>query len=124
MNVSTGNLYAGLPAAPGPAEVFEPLWRTPGLTVERIISHGHTTPPGEWYDQSAAEWVVVLAGAARLCIEGRADLLPLAPGGWVFLPAGLRHRVEWTDPDRDTIWLAVHGPSVRPPHLPGPTAPL
>lgn len=109
MSLSTGNLFAGLPTAPGPAEEFDPLWRAPGLTVERIVSRGHATPPGEWYDQDADEWVVLLSGAARLRIEGQAEPLEMQPGHWVLLPARLRHRVEWTDPERDTVWLAVHG---------------
>ncbi len=107
MTQPTGNLFATLPP-PGPAEEFRMLWEKPGLRVERIVSRGHTTPPGEWYDQGADEWVVLLAGAARLLVEGRPGPLELCPGDWVLLPARLRHRVEWTDPDRDTVWLAVH----------------
>jgi cupin 2 domain-containing protein len=30
----------------------------------------------------------------------------LAPGDWLVIPAGCRHRVAATGPD--TIWLAVH----------------
>ncbi len=26
----------------------------------------------------------------------------------MLIPAGVRHRVAWTDPERPTIWLAVH----------------
>ena len=33
------------------------------------------------------------------------------PGDWVILPAHCRHRVAWTDPVRETLWLAVHLPS-------------
>jgi cupin 2 domain-containing protein len=104
---ASGNLFAGLPA-PGPAEEFRPLWERPGLRVERIVSRGHATPPGEWYDQPHDEWVALLAGAARLRVEGEPAPRELRPGDWVLLPARVRHRVEWTDPDRDTIWLAVH----------------
>jgi cupin 2 domain-containing protein len=107
MTLSTGNLFAALPAS-GPVEEFRPLWEKPGVRVERIVSHGHATPPDEWYDQAADEWVVLLAGAARLVVEGHSDALELRPGDWVLLPAHLRHRVAWTDPERDTIWLAVH----------------
>jgi cupin 2 domain-containing protein len=78
------------------------------VRVERITSRGHATPPGEWYDQPQDEWVALLAGAARLLVEGEPAARELRPGDWVLLPARLRHRVEWTDPDRDTVWLAVH----------------
>lgn len=112
MTVAAGNLFAALPP-PGPAEAVVALWERPGLRVERIVSRGHATPPGGWYDQPADEWVVLLAGAARLEIEGRADALELRPGDWVLLPAHVRHRVAGTDPDRDTVWLAVHAGDVR-----------
>ena len=52
--------------------------------------------------------MVVLAGEAALRIEGEAAPRTLRPGDWLELPAGLRHRVEWTATDRPTVWLAVH----------------
>lgn len=102
----TANLLEGLPA-PGPEEVFETLVRRPGARLERIVSHGQTTPPGKWYDQEEDEWVMVLAGGARLLIEGEGEA-SLGPGDAVFLPAHCRHRVAWTDPARPTVWLALH----------------
>ncbi len=104
----TGNLFAGLSSRPLSQEVIEVLWQTGPLRLERIISHGQATPPGEWYDQATDEWVVLLTGAARLCIEGCPSLLDMRPGDHVLLPAHLRHRVEWTDPNADTVWLALH----------------
>lgn len=44
-----------------------------GVRVERIVSQGHVTPPGQWYDQDWDEWVSLLSGAARLRVEGEAD---------------------------------------------------
>lgn len=37
---------------------------------------------------------------------GRGDRL--VPGDPLFIPAGTTHRVTFTDPDRPTIWLAIH----------------
>ncbi|MCZ7651969.1 MAG: cupin domain-containing protein [Thermoanaerobaculia bacterium] len=102
-----GSLFWGLPA-PGPEESFESLLAAPGFRVERIVSHGHASPEGFWYDQGWAEWVVVLSGEALLEVEGEAEPLPLAPGDWVLLPARRRHRVAWTTPDGPTVWLAIH----------------
>ncbi|MBJ7252961.1 MAG: cupin, partial [Acetobacteraceae bacterium] len=34
----------------------------------------------------------------------------LKPGDWALLPALCRHRVAWTDPAVETLWLAVHLP--------------
>ena len=101
------NLFAGVPRAV-PGELIEVLVRTPGARLERIVSRGHRTPDGEWYDQEWDEWVVVLSGRGRLRIEGESELVELGPGDSLLLRAHLRHRVEWTDPGADTVWLALH----------------
>jgi cupin 2 domain-containing protein len=103
----SGNLFAGFPVSLR-AEQVDVLADTPGLRIERIISRGQVTPPGEWYDSDRDEWVAVLAGAARLRFEGEPAPRALAPGDWLRIPAHARHRVEWTDPDRATVWLAIH----------------
>ena len=103
----TRNLFEGIPREL-PEELVEELVRTPGARVERIVSRGHRTSEGEWYDQAWDEWVVVLSGRARLRIEGEPGDVPLGPGDSLLLPARVRHRVEWTDPATDTVWLAVH----------------
>ncbi|NLN12339.1 MAG: cupin domain-containing protein [Acidobacteria bacterium] len=105
--IARGSLFACLPPA-GEAEAFANLFTAPGLRIERIVSHGHASPDGFWYDQGWEEWVLVLAGSARLEIEGEPEPLPLAPGDWVALPARRRHRVAWTSPDEPTVWLAIH----------------
>ena len=100
------NLLANLPDASA-EEVFETLAEWPGIRLERIVSNGQITPEGEWYDQEQDEWVMVLAGAARLLIEDEGEIA-LGPGDTVFLPAHKRHRVTWTDTDQPTVWLALH----------------
>jgi cupin 2 domain-containing protein len=103
----TGNLWADV--APKAAdEQRTELRRAPGVSIERIVSHGHQSPPGSWYDQDLDEWVLLLSGAALLRFEDEAEPVRLEPGDYVLIPAHARHRVEWTDPDRATVWLAVH----------------
>jgi cupin 2 domain-containing protein len=102
-----GNLFAEIPPNL-PDEWFQTLWQTPHLKLERIVSRGHATPIGQWCDQDTDEWVVLLKGAARLRIEGRDATVELKPGDYIFLPAKLRHRVEWTSPEQETVWLAIH----------------
>lgn len=102
-----GNLLVGLPA-PGPDEVFEVLAEGDGVVIERIVSTGQTTAPGTWLSEDRDEWVVLLAGAARLLFQGEATARPLIPGDWLAIPAGTLHRVDWTSPGEPTIWLAVH----------------
>jgi cupin 2 domain-containing protein len=96
------------PATPSRDEVFETLLEGGKFRLERIISTGQTTPPGEWYDQDDGEWVALLSGEARLLFEGDTEPRRLQPGEWINIPPGRKHRVEWTHPDRQTVWLAVH----------------
>jgi cupin 2 domain-containing protein len=106
--IKTGNLRRDLPARQLPDEVVDLLLERPGLRIERIVSTGQTTPEGQWYDQEADEWVLVVAGAARLCIEGEPADRELNEGDWILLPAHRRHRVTWTRAEPPTVWLAVH----------------
>ena len=99
------SLLASLPP-PGGEEAFEPLASGSGLRIERIVSRGHRSPDGFWYDQADNEWVMVLEGSARLRFEGAREEIVLRRGDSLSIPAHARHRVEWTDDP--TIWLAVH----------------
>ena len=101
------NIFKKIPAAL-PDELFENILEHGSFKLERIVSRAHATPQGEWYDQEKNEWVMLLRGSAALRIEGSDHLTLLAPGDYIFLPAHLKHRVEWTAPDTETIWLALH----------------
>jgi cupin 2 domain-containing protein len=100
------NLLRDLPDA-RVAEITEALVARPGLRIERITSFGQASPAGFWYDQDESEWVLLVAGAARLRFEDEAEARQLGPGDWVEIDARRRHRVEWTDPVQPTVWLAV-----------------
>ncbi len=100
----TGGLLAGLPDT-GAGEVFETLLETAGGRVERIVSHGHASPLGFWYDQDDDEWVMVVAGSAELAFDD-GERIALSAGDWLTIPAHRRHRVESTS--LTTVWLAVH----------------
>ena len=88
-------------------EAVETLLDAPGMRIERIVSLGQASPPGFWYDQDEAEWVLLLAGAARLRFADEAEDRVLGPGDHLHIAAHRRHRVEWTDPSAPTIWVAV-----------------
>jgi cupin 2 domain-containing protein len=98
------NLYDGLPTDL-PQELTHLLLSAQHVRIERIVSRGHSSPPDFWYDQDEHEWVLVLAGAARLQFEDA--VVGLKAGDFIEIPAHRRHRVEWTTPDELTIWLAV-----------------
>jgi cupin 2 domain-containing protein len=107
--IRSGDLRSGIPDGRRADEIIDRLVeRAPSLRIERIVSTGQVTPEGEWYDQDDDEWVLVVAGAARLRIEGEERDRELAEGDWVLLPAHCRHRVTWTRAEPPTVWLAVH----------------
>jgi len=89
-------------------EVFEILLKTTYFQLERIISSGQATPPGEWYEQDTNEWVILLSGRAGLLFEGEKEVFEMYPGDYVHIRAHQRHRVEWTNSETKTIWLAFH----------------
>ncbi|MEC8858683.1 MAG: cupin domain-containing protein [Pseudomonadota bacterium] len=103
--MQTENLFDAIPESLD-AEQFNEILSMPGVRIERIVSHGHTSPTEGWYDQDEHEWVMVLQGSAVLAFENSADVR-LAAGDYLNIPAHCRHRVVSTDPDQKTVWLAV-----------------
>ncbi|NMG77069.1 cupin domain-containing protein [Aromatoleum diolicum] len=106
-----GNLFAALPP-PGADETFDTLFEHPQLRIERIVSDGHASPEGFWYDQTQTEWVMVVQGEAVIAFaDDRREAM--RAGDWLTIPAHCRHRVESTGPA--TVWLAVHVESASRP---------
>ena len=99
------NLFADLRPDPGAEQVVELLSR-PGLRIERIVSTGQASPPGFWYDQPQAEWVLLLRGEASLAFEDEPAPRLMKAGDFIDIAAHRRHRVESTA--ALTLWLAVH----------------
>ena len=89
-------------------ELFETIISSENLTIERIVSKGHRSPEDYWYDQDTNEWVMVLKGSAGLRFENEQEIVEMMSGDYINIPAHCKHRVEWTDPEVETIWLAVH----------------
>lgn len=102
-----GTLFGGIPADL-PQELFETVASAGTVKIERIVSRGHASPEGFWYDQEGHEFVLIVQGSAGLKFGERKDILVLKTGDYLNIPSHVRHRVEWTDPTCDTIWLAVH----------------
>lgn len=101
------NLFRSLPES-FKEEVFDPLLQTKHFRLERIVSAGHATPPGQWLKQADYEWVVLLRGRAVLRFKDPAAEYKMSPGEYINIPANTSHRVEWTDPSQETVWLALH----------------
>src|SRR5512140_1114119 len=100
------SIPAGLPR---PEEFSEIFVRSGEIIVERIISHGHATLPGHWFDQDKDEWVALLQGDALLLFSDGTGL-EMHAGDSTCIPAHCRHRVERTSTDPPCIWLALHFP--------------
>lgn len=111
--MTPSNLLRDLPP-PSDDEIFQTLLTGGPFRLERIVSTGQVTPPGQWLDQELDEWVVLLTGGARLQFEDDPQSRELRPGDWVHIAAHRRHRVEWTDTNQTTIWLAIHFEPTQP----------
>ncbi len=98
------NLLTNIPAEL-PAELVETLLASSHCRIERIVSRGHASPDGFWYDQTEHEWVLLIQGSARVRFDTKT--IDLKSGDWLHIPAHQRHRLEQTDPAQATIWLAV-----------------
>ena len=103
----THNLFADIPQHLDD-ELFQEILSRGNIRIERIVSRGHHSPQGFWYDQPWDEWVLVVQGCAGLAFEDEPSVVELKPGDHLLIPAHRRHRVAWTARDGDTIWLAVH----------------
>ena len=105
--MTTENFFSNIPNTI-PDEIFDKIIHTKSLTIERIVSKGHASPKDFWYDQEGNEWVMVLKGHAQLRFAENTEVLEMKTGDYVNIPAHYKHRVEWTDANEKTIWLAVH----------------
>ena len=106
MVMKPGNIFASIPDNLD-EEVLDLLVRHDYVKIERIISKGQTSPESGWYDQEQNEWVIVLKGGAIIYFEELGEV-ELKAGDYVNIPAHSKHKVSWTNPDSETIWIAVH----------------
>jgi cupin 2 domain-containing protein len=88
-------------------ELIHTLAENDKIKIERIVSSGHSSRKDFWYDQNKNEWVILLKGSARILFKENLEAIRLSAGDYVSIPAHVLHRVEWTDPGVETIWLAV-----------------
>ena len=101
------NLLAEAPSASG-QESEEELCSGRDWRLMRISSNGSRSPDGFWYQQTENEWLTLLKGSARLRLEDPEEWIELSVGDQLMLPAGRRHRLERTDSDPGTVWLALY----------------
>lgn len=107
VNLVANNLLTAIPEQL-PEELFDCLHTNGKVMIERILSKGHCTPPGEWLNQAWDEWVLLVQGQATLQYQQDNQLFHLVSGDYLLIPAHTKHRVDWTPVDTTTIWLAIH----------------
>jgi cupin 2 domain-containing protein len=104
--MKSDNIFLNIPENI-PEEIIDTIFSSEKIIIERIISKGQVSEEGFWYDQERNEWVILIKGAARIRFDNIDEPVQLKAGDHIHIPAHCRHRVEWTDPDCLTIWLAV-----------------
>lgn len=100
------NIYKNIPENL-PDEFVEILAEERNFRLERIVSRGHSSPKGFWYDQDENEFVLLLKGESEVLFEDDVKPVTLSEGDYINIPAHKKHRVERTIPETDTIWLAL-----------------
>lgn len=105
MKILKKNIFDGLKRAE--KEIFEDLISNEKFKLERIISSGQSTPKGESLESENDELALLLSGSAELSFEN-GETIEMKPGDYVLIPAGTKHRVEKTDENDLSVWLALH----------------
>lgn len=103
-----GNLFKHSITKSNQQEVFDTLFESQYLKIERIITLLPFEKPGEWYDQEQDEWVLLLKGEAELEFKNE-GICKLFAGDFIFIQAHKIHRVRRTNPDTPCKWLALFG---------------
>ena len=88
-------------------EIFIPLYKSPSVYIEKIVSTGQITPENEWLEDERQEWVMLLKGKAGIKFAD-SDEFELHEGDYFLIPAFTKHRVTFTSTEPECIWLAFY----------------
>ena len=99
------NIYSNIPEKLSD-EIVDVIFQSEIIRIERIISDGQASPDNFWYDQEENEWVILLKGKAKIKYQDQSEQ-NLTEGDYIFIPSHKKHRVEWTDNNTKTVWLAM-----------------
>ena len=72
-------------------EYFEEIISNNNFRLERIVSDGHISPEGFWYDQNKNEFVILISGSAVIELENDVTM-NMKPGDYLIIPANKKHR--------------------------------
>ncbi|HOJ18354.1 MAG: cupin domain-containing protein [Ignavibacteriales bacterium] len=99
------NLFENIPKDL-PEELIDEIISGDNFRFKRIVSSGHSSPEGFWYDQSENELVILISGSAGIEFIDN-NVIDLKPGNYLIIPAHLKHRITYTSLSRETVWLAL-----------------
>lgn len=102
--MKSGSVFSNIAEA-GEEEQFDLLLKSPNCRIDRIISSGHSSPKGFWYDQENDEFVLLLQGEAVLEFEDH--MVSLKSGDYLHIPKNCKHRLESSSIEPVCIWLCV-----------------
>ncbi len=106
--MNKSNIYNNLPHNLSD-ELFETLISNENIKIQRIVSpKSFKSPQDKWFNQDRDEFVILLQGSAELLFKENKNTVKLKPGDHINIPRNTKHRVESTDKEIQTIWLAVH----------------
>jgi cupin 2 domain-containing protein len=88
--------------------LFTTIHNSKNFRIERIVSQGHCSPQGFWYDQNEHEWLIVLEGSASIQFQHDPEPVELHQGSYLNIPAHVKHRVVQSNSIQQTVWLAIH----------------
>lgn len=86
-------------------EIIDEILDGKNVRIERIVSAGHVSPEGFWYDQDENEWVILMQGEAVVMLEN--GPVEMRPGTSIFIEAHRKHYVSYTSAEPPCIWLCV-----------------
>lgn len=98
------NIFSNI-AEVGEEEQFDLILKSPNCRIDRIVSAGHCSPEGFWYDQENDEFVLLVQGEAVLEFEDRT--VTLKAGDYLHIPKNCKHRLKHSSVDPVCIWLCV-----------------
>lgn len=99
------NIFSHI-AETGEEEQFNLLLKSPNCRIDRIVSAGHSSPKGFWYDQENDEFILLVQGEATIEFEDR-GMVTMKAGDYLLIPQGCKHRLENSSVDPVCIWLCV-----------------
>jgi cupin 2 domain-containing protein len=76
-HVKVTNIFGNIPENL-PEELIEIIAESREVRIERIVSKGHSSPPGYWYYQTENEFILLIEGKAGLVFDGRKETIDSA----------------------------------------------